>query len=173
MARAFEVHPAGVFARMFPLAIGAVFALALVGTVIAVHDEPFVLMGVVPAALVGLAAVAGLAWAIRHPRVHLEDGVLTVGRLPRLRVHARALDLAQARVVDLGAEPALHPRIRLLGTSLPGFREGWFWMRDRSRAYLLVTDPRHVLVLPRRAGGPVLLSVVAPEPLLDALRRAA
>lgn len=173
MARDFEVAPAGAFARGFPLVLGGVFVLAPIATVIVAIDQPMVLAGALPAMLVAIAFVAMFAWSIRHPRVRFEEGVLTAGRLPRLRMRAKELQLDQARVVDLEAEPALRPTFRLLGTSLPGYRQGWFWLGDRSRAFLLVTDTRRVLVLPRNDGGPVLLSVLAPDALLQALRRAA
>jgi hypothetical protein len=168
----FEVMPAGGFARAFPLAIGGLLVLGLVVTVAATYDQPLVLMGTVPAVFVAIAITALLAWAIRHPRVRLDDGVLQVGRLPRLRARAADFALDAARIVDLDAERPLHPTFRLLGTSLPGYRTGWFWLRDGSRAFLALTDRRRVLVLPRLAGGPVLLSLRQPDALLDALRRA-
>lgn len=168
----FEVVPAGGFARAFPLAIGG---LLLLGTVVAVattYDQPLVLVGLLPAVFIGLAVIGALAWAIRHPRLALVDGVLQVGRLPRLRAPVASLDLERARIVDLDAERALQPTFRLMGTSLPGYRTGWFWLRDGTRAFLTVTDWRRVLVLPRREGGPVLLSLRDPDALLGALRRA-
>jgi hypothetical protein len=55
---------------------------------------------------------------------------------------------------------------------MPGYRSGWFWLRDKRRAYLVLTDWKRVLALPKRDGGIVLLSLQRPEALLDALRRA-
>jgi hypothetical protein len=168
-----DVAPAGTFARVFPLAIGGMFGLAFIGTVLGVGlRHPQVLIGAVPAFLLAFVVVAGMAWIIRNPRVRLADGVLVAGRLPTLRAPIADLDLDAARVVDLDAEPGLQPTFRLLGTSLPGYRTGWFYLRDRSRAFLVVTDAKRVLVLPRRDAGPVLLSACKPDALLAALRRA-
>jgi hypothetical protein len=168
----FEVVPAGGFARTFPLAIGALLALGLVVTIAVAHDQPAVLLGALPALAVALLISGALAWTIRHPRVRIVDGVLQASRLPRLRTRAALLDLDRARVVDLDAERALQPTFRLMGTSLPGYRTGWFWLRDGTRAFLAVTDRKRVLVLPRRDGGPVLLSLRDPDALLATLRRA-
>jgi hypothetical protein len=168
----YEVVPAGGFARAMPMVVGGLLMLGLLVAIAINYDQPMVLAAAVPAVFVVVAVLFGLAWIIRHPRVRLVDGELQVGRFPRLRARASQLDLAAARVVDLDSETSLQPVMRLMGTSMPGLHTGWFWLRDKSRAFLLVTDRRRVLVLPRREGGPVLLSLVRPESLLDALRRA-
>ena len=166
----FEVAPAGHFALMMPLLFAMLLALGLVVLVAMRYDQPMVLLGALPG-LVALGTVFALAaWLVRHPRVQVRDGVLQVGRFPRLRAPAASFRLDAARVVDLANERELQPSLRLVGTSLPGLHAGWFWLRDRSRAFLLVTDRQRVLVLPRHEGGPVLLSLVRPEALLDALR---
>lgn len=170
--RDFEVLPAGPFARAFPLGIATIFALGGALAIAIGIDEPRVLLGAVPAVLLGIGIAATLAIAIRNPRVSLEDGVLQAGRLPRVRVPARDVDLEAARVVDLAQHPGLKSTITLFGSSLPGYHAGWFRLRDKSRAFLLVTDATRVLVLPRREAGPLLLSLARPDDLLDALRRA-
>lgn len=168
----YEVVPAGSFARAMPMVVGGLLMFALLAAIAINYNQPGVLAGLVPTAVALVAVLATFAWIIRHPRVRLQDGELQVGRFPRLRIRASQLDLATARVVDLGNEAALQPIMRLMGTSLPGLHSGWFWLRDRSRAFLLVTDRKRVLVLPRNEGGPVLLSLERPEALLEALRRA-
>jgi hypothetical protein len=167
----YEVVPAGGFARAMPMVVGGLLMLGLLVAVATNYDQPAMLAAAVPAIFVLVAVLFGFAWILRHPRVRLQDGELQVGRFPRLRVRPSQLDLQAARVVDLDGETSLQPIIRLVGTSMPGLHSGWFWLRDKSRAFLLVTDRRRVLVLPRREGGPVLLSLVRPESLLDALRR--
>jgi hypothetical protein len=170
--RDFAVLPAGAFARGFPLAIAATLALGGAIALVAGLDTPHVLLGAIPAVLLGLGVAVALALAIRNPRVRLEDGVLQAGRWPRVRVAARDLDPGAACVVDLAQHPEWAPTLKLFGTSMPGYRSGWFRLRDASRAFLVVTDPRRVLRLPRRDGGPLLLSLARPDDLLDALRRA-
>jgi Bacterial PH domain len=166
------IVPVAGFARAFPPVLGGFFAIALVTVLMLALVgglDARVLIGTVPALLVGIAVTCWLGWAMRHPRVALADGKLVVGRLPRLRAPARDFDLDAAR----GTDAALQPTFRLLGASLPGYRAGWFQLRSGGRAFLLVTDPCRVLVLPRRDAAPLLLSAARPEAVLEALRRAA
>jgi hypothetical protein len=167
----YEVTPAGRFTLAVPLVFAGLLLLGLAVMIALNYNHPLVLAGAVPGFLMLVAVMLLFGWTIRHPRVRLHDGELQVGRFPRLHVRASNLALGAARVVDLGAERDLQPAFRLMGTSLPGLNTGWFWLRDRSRAFLLVTDRKRVLVLPRDAGGPVLLSLRHPEKLLEDLKR--
>jgi hypothetical protein len=170
----FPIVPTGRFAAALPLLVGGVFVLGAIVAIVVAPAAPRVLLAAL-APLFVVVPLAGLvAWALRHPRVSLDDGVLQAGRLPRVRVPVRDFELDAARLVDLDApaERPLTPLFRLFGTRLPGYRAGWFWLRNRAHAFLVVTDPRRVLLLPRRDGGPLMLSVERPDALLAALRRA-
>ena len=173
--RDFEVTSVGPGPRGFVLGLVAffgVFLAALLALVFADVLDVHLLFGAVPALVVALAVCALLNRSLGYPRVRLEDGVLYVSRFPRLRARAADFKLDHARVLDLAGDPELRPTLKLFGTRLPGYCEGWFSLQDGSRAFLLVTDNRRVLFLPRRDKGPVLLSLVRPDELLDALRRA-
>lgn len=82
-------------------------------------------------------------------------------------------DLAAARVVDLRERDDWRPRLKTNGFHLPGLQAGHFRLRDRRKAFCLVTDPARVLVLPHRDGTTWLLSFEHPQAVLDILRRAA
>ena len=56
-----------------------------------------------------------------------------------------------------------------MGTSMPGYRAGHFRLRDRRRAFVLVTRREKLLALPERNGRMLLLSLKQPQALLDAL----
>lgn len=81
--------------------------------------------------------------------------------------------LDQARVVDLREHVELKPFLKTFGYALPGFKAGHFRLRDRRKAFCLVTDPAKVLALPHADGRVWLLSLDHPQPVLDILRRAA
>lgn len=81
-------------------------------------------------------------------------------------------DLDAARVVDTREHREFKPRLKTNGYALPGFWAGHFWLRDRRRAFCLVTDPSKVVVLPHADGRLWLLSVEHPQAVLDILRRA-
>lgn len=173
-ARRFDVVPPGK-AAWFTLLL---LALLLPGAAIGMafwFDPPdagerWILVAVLAfVLLVG----GGLAVAMRRRAVELADGTLTVrAAMYTRRVPIAALDLAQARVVDLGEQRGLHPLLKTNGYALPGFHAGYFRMRGGGAAFALVTDRRRVLVLPVPGERTLLLSVAQPKVLLDALRGA-
>ena len=61
----------------------------------------------------------------------------------------------------------LAPRWRTNGIGLPGFRAGWFRLRNNDKVLVLLTDPFHVTYLPTSEGYVLLVSTTA---LLAALR---
>jgi len=133
----------------------------------------------VPAWLVMMSAMA-LAFAgpfilLHVRRIRLADGVLSVnaaGLFPH-KVAVAQLDLARARLVDLDAHPDFSPRVRLWGLGLPGFRAGHYLLRNRARAFCLLTRREKVLLLPRHDGRYLLLTPERPRDLLEQLAAAA
>jgi hypothetical protein len=77
---------------------------------------------------------------------------------------------AAARRVDFAREPALQPRVRTLGTALPGYRAGWFRLRNGEKALLYLTDRARAVYIPTNVGYSVLLSPRDPDGFLQALR---
>jgi uncharacterized membrane protein len=145
--------------------IGAVVAVAIAG-----RTKP-VLWGAIPVVAV---AVGVAAWSALRNRIAIEDGTLRISAgLHRHRIAVDALDLAAARIVDLRQQPTLRPWLKTFGTSMPGYQAGHFRLRDRSRAFLLVTDRTKTLVLPERTGRTLLLTPECPQALLEALRAVA
>ena len=65
----------------------------------------------------------------------------------------------------------LRPVSRVGGTSLPGYRSGWFQLSNGSKALLYVTDPEKVVYIPTRAGYSVLLSVADADRFVAELRK--
>lgn len=143
---------------------------AFVAVAFAARTQPLLWATMPPVAIVvGLAA-----WGTTHNRIAIEGRTLrVVAGLHRHRVDIDALDLDAARIVDLRREPTLRPIIKSFGTSMPGYQAGYFRLRDRSRAFLLVTDRAKTLLLPERSGRMLLLSPERPQALLEALRAVA
>lgn len=120
-------------------------------------------------ALLGLLLY--LAYAARHARVavtadHLQLDAAFYGRTLPLS----ALRLDEAAVVDLATAPAYAPALRTNGIGLPGYRAGWFKLRNGQKALTFVTNPGAVLYLPTTQGYALLLSAATPERLLATLR---
>lgn len=132
-----------------------------------------------PASLALAATVTGVTLLavlpfLRRRRVTLDGPVLRVAAT--FYTHAvavDALDLAHARIVDLAEHIAYRPRLQLNGVHLPGLRAGHYLLGDRKRAFCLLIGNGRVLALPQRDGRMLLLTLLQPQPLLDALRAAA
>ena len=115
-------------------------------------------------------AAGVIAIVVRRRSVRLEGGELKIAAgMHNRRVAVADLEPAGARIVDLREHKALRPLFKSFGTSLPGYHAGHFRLRDRGKAFVLVTDATRVLVLPERSGRKLLLSLRHPQALLDAL----
>ncbi len=123
---------------------------------------------VVAAALV----VASLAGGSR-PSVVLEAGRLEVGSGPFAH-HVALSDVIgdDVRRVNLQDEPELALGWRTWGTALPGFRSGWFRLKQGGRAWVHFRDPSRVVVVPTRADHVLLLEPLEPAALVARLRSA-
>lgn len=165
----FAFAPPGRFAHLFLLLLGLAFPMAAL-TALALAAPVRQWLPALPAVLAMPLLMAWLGWAMHRRRLRLRDGYLHYGRMPWQRAAVAALDLEAARILDLGQQRGLQPVWRLAGTALPGYRSGWFRLRDRRRAYVVLSDWRRTLVLPKRDGGLLLFDLQRPEAVLAALR---
>ena len=132
----------------------------------------------IPIAMIMLAATAMLLMtALGHTRARIElspAGLALRGDIyGRRLIPAADLRGGAARIVDLDREPDLAPRWRTMGTGLPGYKAGWFKLRNGEKALLSLTDPHRAVYVPTRQGFALLLSPAQPESFLAALRRVA
>lgn len=175
MDRRLALTPIGKAPVVFALVVGAVLPAAIaVFAMLQVRGEDMS-----PAMMLLVQAVVALSvLAIVLPMWRREAAF--DGR--RLRVKATyytreaplaEFDLAAARVVDLREHTEFKPLLKTNGFALPGFQAGHFRLRDRRKAFCLVTDPSRVLVLPHADGRLWLLGLEHPQAVLDIFRRAA
>jgi hypothetical protein len=175
MDRRLALTPLGKAPVLFAVGFGTVLPLAIaVVAILQVRSEtlsPALMLLIQGAVAVSVLAVVLPMWR----REASFDG-------KRLRVKAAwytresplsEFDLAAARVVDVREHTEFKPRLKTNGYALPGFQAGHFRLRDRRKAFCLVTDPSKVLALPHADGRVWLLSLEHPQPVLDILRRAA
>lgn len=118
---------------------------------------------------------AGLLSTLAHRDIRLQgDTLVAAGALVFARkVPVARLDLDKARILDLGEHTEFKPMLQLGGFAMPGFKAGHYLLRNRSRAFCLLTSYQRVLLLPQRDGKWLLLSPEHPQALLDALRQTA
>lgn len=120
-----------------------------------------------------LLPAAILIPALRRRAVQFEGTTLTVkSAFHTRRREVSELDLDAARVVDLNDETSFRPILRMFGFSLIGFHAGHYLLRNRKRAFALLTRLEHTLVLPEQDGKLILLSLERPQHLIDDLRAA-
>lgn len=128
---------------------------------------------VAPVAVLLLLAIAILgraAVAANQARFELSAAGLRLrGDIYGRFIPARELRTEAAEQIDLRERPEFAPRSRTGGSSLPGYRAGWFRLRNGERALLYLTDPTRVVRIPTRSGYVVQLSVAEPERFLRAL----
>ena len=167
----FAVPPPGKSTRVFLLFLGVFVPIAILALISLTANHPMPWMPVLPAVLVLPLVATGLAWSVQHRRVEVEQGFLSYRRFRWQRVPLAAIDLVAARVINLDREAQLQPVFKLSGSQVPGFRDGRFRLRAGRRASVLLTDWTRVLLLPKRDGSLILLSVERADALLDTLRR--
>ena len=160
---------------VWPLAILLMLVLPL-GIVAAVMfgspAKPMPGSAMVAVCLAFLLTTAALA-LLKRRRITLENGVLVVAATFYTRkTPVAALDLAHARVASLDERTEFRPGMKTNGYALPGFQAGHFRLRNRAKAFCLLTTQQRVLILPQRDGAFLMLSPTQPQALLDALRAA-
>lgn len=158
------------WANLVPLLIGVVAPIGAVLALSLAKPQP----GEWPIIILALAIMplmAGLlAWLMHHRSVTLSPGGMRIRGLPWARiVPFDDLDIANVRIVNLEDQRSIRPGFKIVGASLPGFRSGWFRLHDARRAYVLLTDWRRTIELPRKDGRVYLFSLQRPESFIDAL----
>ena len=130
---------------------------------------------VIPASAVFCIVLAAvLDWSLRRHRLRLDDAGLEVTTsFYRRQLALTQLRIDQARVVDLGERTELRPILRTNGTGLPGFKSGWFRLRNHGKALVATVGGNRVLWLPTTAGFDLLLEPRRPQALLDRLKQMA
>ncbi|RZA19830.1 MAG: hypothetical protein EOP93_07625 [Lysobacteraceae bacterium] len=123
--------------------------------------------------LFGTALVpAGLLSTLAHREIHIDGDRLVIAAalvfVRKVPIHDLVLD--KARVLNLDERTEFRPALQLFGFGLPGFKAGHYVLRNRSRAFCLLTRRQQVLLLPQRDGKLILVSPEKPQALLDALR---
>ena len=160
----------GKAALLLPVILGILAPVILLGVVALAAPQPadWPKFAVAVSMLPVIAAV--LAWTMHHRCVSLSPTGLRIRGAPWRRITAFAdLDVGNARIVNLDEQKNLRPGFKIAGARLPGFRSGWFWLRDGRRAYVVLTDWRRTVELPRKDGRVYLFSLQRPEAFIDAL----
>jgi len=98
------------------------------------------------------------------------EGLRIKGDLYRRTVPLTFIVVEEAKSINLDTYPEYQPKIRTNGTALPGYRSGWFKLRNGEKALMFVTDPNRVVYLPTKDNYSILISVANPEEFLQYLQ---
>ena len=173
-----SLEPASPRARAWLFALVVALPLLLVATVELIGergDSP----GIAWHAIGGVAVFCLLLWAalaalLRRHRLQLDgEGLELATTFYRRRFAITGLDLAAARVVDLGERPEYRPMLRTNGLSIPGFHSGWYRLRNGNRALVATAGGQRLLWIPTTAGHDLVLQPGDPRALLERLREMA
>lgn len=179
-----QLEPAPGSARIWLFGLYVVLPLVITSFALAFAMAPDSLqrLGAGNPAATWFAVLGGLAmltlglWAIldrllrRHHMVLGAKALEVKTGFNRCQVAYVELKLDEARVLDLGERTEFKPMLKLNGTGLPGFRSGWYLLRDRSRAFVAITGGPRVLWIPTRKSHALLLQPQQPQVLLETLR---
>jgi hypothetical protein len=111
---------------------------------------------------------------LKRHRLQLDVGGLEIATtFYKQRIPLADLKLDAARVVRLDEHPDLKPMLKSNGYALPGFRSGWFRLRNWQKAFVATSDGERTLWLPTTRGLGLLLQPRDPQRLLDRLRELA
>jgi hypothetical protein len=170
--RNFPLAPLSRWAWGLPIALWVVLLLValLGGTHVQSPHNPVpwwivVLFGTALAPAIVLSMLAHREIHLVGDTLHVAGALVFARKLP-----IRDLLLDKARVLDLQEHTEFKPMLQLGAFGLPGFNAGHYLLRNRSRAFCLLTRWQQVLLLPQRDGKLILVSPEKPQVLLEALR---
>ncbi len=98
------------------------------------------------------------------------DGLRLRGDLYGRLIPRSAIRAESAQRVDFQATPELTPASRTMGTALPGYKSGWFRLRNGEKALLYLTDRTRAVYIPTSQGYAVMVSPIDPDGFLAALK---
>lgn len=87
------------------------------------------------------------------------------------RYSRRDLLLDAAKIVDLEIEKNFRPFLKTNGYAVPGFKSGWFRLRNKQSAFCAIGSGTRVLMLPTNKGHCLMLGTTAPERVLEQLKQ--
>ena len=127
--------------------------------------------GMLMTAVISVLTGAPILWALGRRSLVITEGVLELrAGFYRAKVPLSELRVDEASVVSLFERGDLGPRWRTNGIRLPGYRVGWFRLRNGDKALLYLTDVSRVTRLPTAKGYVLMLSTEALLPALRATR---
>jgi hypothetical protein len=107
-----------------------------------------------------IALFISFGYQARHAVFTVSDQGLSIGPGLYGRFIPRDdIDKSGVKIINLDAEPEYQLKWRTNGVGLPGYAAGWFKLRNKEKALVLVTGRSGVVYIPTNKNYSVLLSV--------------
>lgn len=170
--REFPLMPLSSTTWLLAILLTIVLPLVIVAAVqLSPQQRPLPSGATMVAPFIALLLTTATLLMLKRRRITLEHGVLVVAAtFYTRRTPVASFDLAHARIANLDERTEFRPGLKANGYGLPGFQAGHFRLRNRAKAFCLLTSQTRVLILPQQDGAFLLLSPEHPQALLDALR---
>lgn len=141
--------------------------------IVPASNGPIYLAGCIALLLLGLVLLFGyLAYSSRNAEFILSQEGLRIKRdLYGRLVPLSSIDFENIRALDLTRDGEYRMKWRTNGAGLPGYRAGWFKLRNGEKALAFVTDMKRVVYVPTRDGYSVLMSVPDPHRFQEAFKQ--
>jgi len=113
-----------------------------------------------------------LAYSAKNVRFEVSDQGLRIegDRFYGRQIPAASLVANEAKLLDLQTSE-YRPRRKTNGVGLPGYKAGWYRLRNGRKALVFLTVQERAVYIPTRDGYSVLLSPAQPDQFLNALQR--
>jgi uncharacterized protein (DUF58 family) len=131
------------------------------------------LLGIIGLLVLGILILfVFFGYASQHTRfVVSSDGLRITGTLSGRMIPKNQIQVSSVRPVNLEVERQYLPSWRTNGIGLPGYRAGWFKLKNGEKSLLFLTDRSHAVYIPTSNGYSVLASVPDPERFAESLRK--
>jgi hypothetical protein len=131
-----------------------------------------ILIPILLVVFIGGGVATWAAYASRHVKFEVSsDGVTIRGDMYGRFVPKDKMVLKSARAADLSRDDNLAPKWKTNGAGFPGYKSGWYRLKDDSKALVFITDPHSVVYIPTVDGSCLLMSVANPDQFLAALKQ--
>src|SRR5262245_57331685 len=129
-------------------------------------------LAAIPLVIIGVVTVMVMSGMRARFEVS-SDGLRLTGDFYGRNIAVSDLRGGSAKRVDISTVNDLQPVRRTMGTGLPGYRAGWFRLRNGEKALLYVTDPTKAVYVPTRLDYSVIVTPNDPDAFLTAIRNVA
>ena len=130
-----------------------------------------ILIPILAVVFIGGTVATWAAWASRNVKFEVsKDGITIRGDMYGRFVPKDKMVLKSAKAVDLSKDDRLAPKWKTNGAGFPGYKSGWYRLKDDSKALVFITDPKKVVYVPTVDGSCLMVSVANPDEFLSALK---